>query len=85
MFKVFFDSGDEVVDCFRKALSEYFTQKAPVLRGGAPVAIRRRAPYQIFDLIAGIINNIFNLCILYDSIQGIVHSDNTSSVSAIAT
>ena len=37
--------------------TEYFTRKAPVLRGGAPVAIRRRAPLN-FDLIAVKLSNI---------------------------
>lgn len=38
-------------------LPEYFTRKAPVLRGGAPVAIRRRAPLN-FNLIAVKLGNI---------------------------
>ena len=37
--------------------TEYFTRKAPVLRGGAPVAIRRRAPLN-FNLIAVKLGNI---------------------------
>ena len=40
-----------------KEKDEYFTRKAPVLRGGAPVAIRRRAPLN-FDLIAVKLGNI---------------------------
>ena len=38
-------------------ISEYFTWKAPVLRGRAPVAICRRAPLN-FDLIAVKLGNI---------------------------
>ena len=41
----------------RRRIGEYFTRKAPVLRGGAPVAIRRRAPLN-FILFERTFNNI---------------------------